>query len=568
MRTVEVRSNIAGDIMNIRRGVVYKDSATVVDELLQNCQRAKATKIDIVCRDGRLVIKDNGVGCSDPQALFEKNTSAWGNEDEAFGEGFFSVFLIADEVRVRSADWSLVVDVLKMIETKDMVIEVMDGLDMIDGMVVELVGEKIASDGYSLRSEAEALGAILPMCVTLNDMLVKSMPLLEIVEQDCEKLIETEVFSAVLRPTNGYSTVEYFYEDRPVRSDYVSGMTGRVLIKKGMVTLKAPDRKEFIYDEKRSRLHKAVDEAGKQLYREFIVTATDDEIDQYEEGIRQYLNVEEYAQYLGISRGLFAGSEDEEEKQEGEVTIPKWVPLLPLESTPVDVESPLHHAIEDAGSVPHLRVLRAVGLLQKLVKTVRKLVYVPAGEAETYEAEIRKAEYLGFTVVYAKNRLYNYAFDYYGVAGIGQLADIVDTVTVTDKEGPLSKKEERFLALMKRVEKHYGLAEGSIRLATLRQDMYLTTTGQLLSREENAVKGLCKMTEGVIYLDRRIVKFNKYRAQAPDYPTVTAHDYKALLRVHQTLAHELAHLLYGFADNTLEHSQAMIVIGFDLADLF
>ena len=64
------------------------------------------------------------------------------------------------------------------------------------------------------------------------------------------------------------------------------------------------------------------------------------------------------------------------------------------------------------------------------------------------------------------------------------------------------------------------------------------------------------------------MKFPEYRAQEPDYPTVTAHDYRVLLRVQQTLAHELAHLLYGFEDNTLEHSQATAKICYELAELF
>jgi hypothetical protein len=64
MRTVEVRSNIAGDIMKIRKGVVFKEHATVIDELLQNCQRAKATQIDVICEDNKLVIKERA-GCKD-----------------------------------------------------------------------------------------------------------------------------------------------------------------------------------------------------------------------------------------------------------------------------------------------------------------------------------------------------------------------------------------------------------------------------------------------------------------------------------------------------------------------
>ena len=38
---VEIRPNILGDIAKIRKGVVFKEYATVVDELCcKNCQRA------------------------------------------------------------------------------------------------------------------------------------------------------------------------------------------------------------------------------------------------------------------------------------------------------------------------------------------------------------------------------------------------------------------------------------------------------------------------------------------------------------------------------------------------
>ena len=43
-----IKSNMAGYIANIRRGVMFDDAATVLDELVQNAERAKATEINIV----------------------------------------------------------------------------------------------------------------------------------------------------------------------------------------------------------------------------------------------------------------------------------------------------------------------------------------------------------------------------------------------------------------------------------------------------------------------------------------------------------------------------------------
>lgn len=564
MRTVEVRSNIAGDIMKIRKGVVFKEYATVIDELLQNCQRAKATYVEVECQGNMLKIVDDGVGCKDPQSLFEKNTSAWAEEDEAFGEGFFSVFLLADHIVARSHDWELSIDVLEMLRTKNMVIDVTDGLPVIDGFEVTVIGEKVSEQGYWLRNEVDVLGPIMPMKVVMNGSVIEEKPLLQ-VTTDLEMNIENDIFSAVLAPTTGYSTVEYFYENRPVRSDYVTGVKGRVAIKKGQITLKAPDRKEFIYDEKRRALVDKVAEEAKNMYREFIVTATDEELDTYEEAIQNYLEVEEYAKILNVSQKLFKRVLEEQLQEMFPVQdarVPKWVPVdrsvLPAPT----------HAMPKSEYERLQKPQREVGMLQKLAETEKMLVYVPSKSVEMYEKDIRRAEYLGFTIAYARNRLYEKAFDYYGVPSIDNMKDVVEEVCIVEREEPRNKKEKRFLSLMKRVEEFYGMKDGSIRLANLSKENKHKDTGETLSRSNEEVHGLCKRIEGLVYLDRRIVKFPEYRAQDPDYPTVTAHDYKVLMRVIQTLAHELAHLLYGFEDNTMEHSQATIKIGYELADLF
>ena len=301
------------------------------------------------------------------------------------------------------------------------------------------------------------------------------------------------------------------------------------------------------------------------MYSEFIATATDEELDTYEEAIQNYLEVEEYAKILNVSQKLFKRVL-EEQLQElfpvQDAKVPKWVPV------DRSVLTAPTHTMSKSEYARLQKAQREVGMLQKLAETEKMLVYVPSKSVEMYEKDIRRAEYLGFTIAYAKNRLYEKAFDYYGVPSIDNMQDVVEEACIVEREEPRNKKEERFLSLMKRVEEFYGMKDGSIRLANLRKENKHKDTGETLSRSNEEVHGLCKRIEGLVYLDRRIVKFQEYRAQSPDYPTVTAHDYKVLLRVTQTLAHELAHLLYGFEDSTIEHSQAMIKIGYELAELF
>lgn len=565
MRQVEVRSNIAGDIVKIRKGVVFKEYATVIDELLQNCQRAKAKNIRIEVLDNRLVIEDDGIGCADPQALFEKNTSAWMNEDEAFGEGFFSVFMLADKLKVRSHDWELKVDVLDMLATKNMFIDVHEGLEFHDGFRVEIEGETVADRYWELKSEVRKIAPIMAQKVVMNDDELEKIDLISKTSPH-DVLVDNELFSAVLTPATGYSTIQYYYEDRPVREDYVHGASGKVMIKKGQVTLKAPDRKEFIYDDKRRALLDKVTQEVRNMYREFIQTATDEELDQFETPINEYLEVEEYARVLSVSEKLFKAKDDEEvvDQEEGSNEVPKWVDLSDLFEAIKNIEK-VNTTYELEGTA---RARRPEGMLERLFKKHKKVLYVPTGEVQTYEKDIREAEYSGFSIVYAKNRLYEKAFEFYGVRSIADFDKLIEEEYVIEKDEPRSKKELRFLALMKRVEQFYGMKENSIKLANLDKIMKLKETGEVMSTEGEEVHGLCDRLNGIVYIDRDIVKFPEYRAQEPDYPTVTSHDYRVLLRVQQTLAHELAHLLYGFADNTLEHSQAMAKICYELAELF
>lgn len=564
MRQVEVRSNIAGDILKIRKGVVFKEYATVIDELLQNCQRAHAKNIRIEVFDNKLVVEDDGVGCADPQALFEKNTSAWLDEDEAFGEGFFSVFLLADKLKVRSHDWELTVDVLNMLETKNMLIDVHEGLEFYDGFRVELEGETIAERYWELKSEVRKIAPIMAQKVVMNGDELEKIDLLSKTSPH-DVLVDNELFSAVLTPATGYSTIQYYYENRPVREDYVSGAKGKIMIKKGQVTLKAPDRKEFIYDDKRRALMDKVTEEIRNMYREFIQTATDEELDQFEIPINEYLEVEEYARFLSVSEKLFKATDEEVVDQEEKSNeVPKWVDLSNLFKATKNIEK-VNTTYELEGTA---RARRPEGMLERLLKKHKKVLYVPTREVEMYEKEIREAEYHGFSIMYAKNRLYENAFAFYGVHSIADFDKLIEEEYVIEDDEPMSKKELRFLALMKRVEQHYGMKDNSIRLANLSKITKLRDTGEVISKDSEEVHGLCDRLNGIVYLDRRIVKFPEYRAQAPDYPRITAHDYKVLLRVIHTLAHELAHLLYGFADNTLEHAQGTKKISMELAELF
>jgi len=536
--------------MKIRKGVVYKDTATVVDELLQNCQRAGATSVDVRIIGDSMTVTDDGVGCPDPQSLFEKNTSAWGNEDEAFGEGFFSVFLLADRLAVRSCDWSLTIDVLEMIRTQDMRVEVTEGLEHVQGMVVQVSGKKVEDDVWELREEVELLARTMQFDTVLNGTEVEQVDLFHPNEPG-EFRVDTKLLEGCIVPTKGYgSYVQWFYEGRPVRSDYVQGISGNVAIKKGCATLKAPDRKEFIYDAKKTALAESLKDATRGVFQQFIKTATDEELDAMADAIDAYLKVTDYADLLSVSKSLF-------ERAEGSA-----------KDAGVKFDAALLGLLAGIGKMGlGDRAERPKGLLGELVSKVRKLAYVPSRDIEKYEKAVRRAEYLGFTVVYAPNQLYVKSMQHFGVPLVTALEDRVVAQYIAEKDEPRSQKEQRFLFLMRRVEEHFDMPAGTIRLANLRQEETDQETGEVLKRDDT-ILGMTDYQLKRVYIDRKQVKFPEYRAQDPEYPTVTAHDYRVLLRVWGTLVHELAHLLYMTRDNTMDHEQAQLRIANELDGLF
>lgn len=563
---VEIRSNILGDIAKIRKGVVFKEYATVVDELLQNCQRADARNVSVELAGDVMIVEDDGIGCRDPQAVFEKNTTAWGNVDEAFGEGFFSVFLLADKLEVESCDWRLEVDVLRIFETGDLRIDVERVSDWRQGFWVKITGKRIGEYHWSLRKEAEMLGEIAPYDMRINGCLVDKKGLLDTDEEFSLK-VTNSVYEAVLVPSRYFTSIQTFYENRPVKSHYAGFVGGKIHFRRGMITLKAPDRKEFIFDKKKEEFEKALKRDATRLYRSFISQASDEQIDLFADAICNFLDVDDYLHLLQIDESFFdvlRYLKDDEDRSGIEVSVEESIEVFQelFEREGVTVVSAPENGVPVEKKVPGVRLL-------DVVEKDKKLAWVSAGEVDALKSDIRMAEYYGFKVVVAKNQLYEKAFKHLGVLNINDLKEEVKRKDCVENEGPSTYKEERFLFLLKRIEEHYRL-ENVFQIADLMMESSYLFQGDEVEVEKVVVEGLCKPLVGKIYLDRTCLGLKKYRVSGDSVykERVTMSDMRVLLRNIETISHELAHLLFLTEDNTLEHAQATSKICKEIADLY
>lgn len=557
---VEIRSNILGDIAKIRKGVVFKEYATVVDELLQNSQRAKAKHVEVIFNDNEMTVIDDGVGCVDPQAIFEKNTTAWGNEDEAFGEGFFSVFLLADKLEVESCDWKLELDVLKMFETGNLTIDVSKNVAYRGGFLVRLIGERVEEHWWSLRKEAQELGEIAPYELTLNGVSVPKESILEI-DAPFSRLYRNDIYEAVFVPSRGFSTINTFYENRPVKTHYGGAISGKLHFNKGMITLKAPDRKEFIWDDKRNAFTEQLQVDATLMYRDFVKQASDSEIDMYADSIEEYLTVDEYLNLLSVDESLFDFLRFSNEGLEDTL-------MDDLDAEQMKNAAEMFRQLFELQAGSEMSSGKRGPRLIDVVAKDKKLSWVRASEVDSLKLEIRSAEYYGFRVIVARNKLYERAFEHLYVMHVSSLKEDVEKHHLKEKVGAQTQKEERLLALLQKVEEHFDLAPGTIELANLELIMSYSVEGEEIETERKQVRGVCDGVNGKIYLDRTLIDWASYRAQKPNHPTVTTHDYKILMQVMQTLSHELAHLLFRTEDNTKEHNDAENQIYSEIVRLF
>lgn len=575
---VEVRSNIEGEIMKIRNGVVFHSRESVIDELLQNCQRAKATCVDVDLYGDQLTFKDDGIGCSDPQMIFEKHTSAWGDVDDAFGEGFFSVFMLADIVTIRSHDWGLVLDVNRMMDTHDMYIDVQKGLVHQPGFSITLRGPMIADSLWTLEKRMETVGSLIEPQLSINGRIVDKVAIDEV--RPGERKYEDELATYYVRPRSGYGgQLEIYYDSRHVTDRYYTAVNGRVILKKGHVTPKAPDRRELVRDSEFYKMDTAIRGYIRDMYKQELIKATPVFLDTYAKAIQEYIPVEEYAEILPLPSSLIrALNEERWGKILGSMVIRNDVD--PEEQKPPTRSTVTDSALSegDAGWLETLGgshdlpvaeeseepLLTEYTPMKALLKMADFLLWVPHNRVSEIQSLIKEAEYKGYSLLYPANDMYESALRYLGIPSVEELDDHVKEQVEYEKLGPRSKKEKRFMVLMRMIEDGLGLKPGTIQLGTLNMSFIDKKADTVIRTVE--VLG-SSSADGVV-IDRSVVNFPNYRAQAPDYPNITNHDYKALMRALVVIAHELAHFMYGYNDNTVEHNEATQKLSTEIAELF
>lgn len=570
MSKIQITSDASQKLKKIQAGNVFESPYVFVTELMQNSYRARAKNVSFHVEGNRFAVIDDGVGSRSPKSILTLDYSDWESTDEGFGIGFWSVLAIPNlqVVQVRSRKWMATVSVPTLFATGAPEAEIDTVENQIDGFYVALVSDWIASHKGSILEEIRKIGETQPYDVYVNGTKISKRDITADVDSEFRRVIETPKMTATIGiTTKTWESPLLYYERREVgylSSHEVNGITGIVELKKNALNLKEPDRKSVVKNQKYDSFINTLHAEAVKMYLGFIKNAPEEKVNEYAVAIDYVVPVDQYEKVLTTSDEPFAMTiESEGEATEDNATLIAFdgtttITPAQYEQASADVVGKIVPAMpSNAGTAvgtathTHLGGAPRKTTLKELVRATKKKVWIKASEMESL-AEIKaKAEYYGIKVFVAKNVLHEKAFKKWGVSHITALEDGIVKRNIKTDVMLKTDKEINFIRLLQPITKKYSLPENTFLIGNLKLIVETNLDGKVIDRETMGVEGV-KDGNHIIF-DRKSLGLKRFHLYGNGFGQ---HEMKALMANLQTIAHELAHMLYGTTDNTVEHYKA------------
>lgn len=533
---IPITSDIPSKIKKMCNGNVFSNEHAFISELIQNSQRAKATRMDFTVSYDTVIITDNGHGCNDPASITTFDLSQWESTEEGFGMGIWSILAIPNlkTASFRSKNWILTVDINSLYTTP---IATMATAEPIKGFQVTLHGE---FDVFGMEFKIEQVGKHIEFPIYYNDIGIQQTPLLSTVISDFTIDIKNELFSGrigIHKPHVNFNTVYVYYEKREVTCEYMAGITGVIELKPGAVNLREPDRTQITYDSKYRDFKLVLRSHIRDLYKSFLKTASQEEIANNVDGIGEFLHPEEYLKYLYYSIDNI-------------LTDSKILALpTPTQPTHISIPETVSHPFPDIPDIPETLNKHDSILFKEALKKNRYLFWADTTQLSSKEDKIALARYYGIAVYISPNKLYNKIFTNRNIPNIDDLHEFIEIENSIKNQELKTNKEHIYLTkTIKPITSLFKLDQNQIRIANLSTKVYFKYEGK---RNRGKTIESDAITDGtLIYIDRKYLNLKRFNLQNESYGI---HDLKALIATSPAIAHELAHLLYKTTDNTIEH---------------
>lgn len=583
MSSVDIKVDVPGQI-RLFRSATFPSKYPFIEESIQNSQRSKATEIDFWVSSKRVVVTDDGIGLSDPSDLFTIAHSGWDEETKAnqnpFGIGFFSCVKMANEIVIESNKFRIYFDVRRVIEeglTKLNVVEI----EPVKGFRV-ILSDLEDFDTYLFTRSIESTGRFVrDLVVKINGNPIQQEAITKTDGSEFATEVHTESFKGWLRPWNyfkdsgvtfGYpESIEIYYQDRLVRGlTVLPQLGGYLLVDTKYINLRAPDRKDFIRDEKLEKLKEQIVAAAKPIVINILEEGEDKDIEKYENLILSTMSVSEYEKYL---RYILIHSEKELDKlvsavnNGDELTVEQVISLIEgseeaLENTPEQVDDPIVETVEtyhppvfteepDSITNKNAGVQRKFRKGDRLPDKTEEIVYyVDKEDLILYIDLVVEAINNKIKVVVVRNKLELEAIKKRpNMYEIGELEKKVTSQIELSNVGPQDLSEKRAMWIFSIISRVVGLESNPFVIGDL--TLKRTTTLGNIKTIEETIKPFGVSDGERILVDRS--KLRRANLRASEINRLLASDLIFIGSNLDTIAHELTHHMYNTDDETSAH---------------
>ena len=572
---VDIKVDVVGQI-RLFRTATFPDKYPFIEEAIQNSQRSKATEIDFWFKENQLVITDNGIGLKSPQDLFTIAHSGWDEEtkrdQKPFGIGFFSCVKMANKITVESNQFRILFDVRNVLEKGLTKVDVEELDPPVKGFRVILEDFTEDFDEWSINRAVKTVGQyIQDLCIRFNNNEVPKQRFDESDGSDFAKIVKVPGLRGWLRPWNYFrdygTTFDYptqvliFYQDRYVKGLVVAPhLAGVIAITDNdLVDLRAPDRKDFIQNEKLETLKKRLFNEGKSIAIQILKNGTNKDIDKYQELIKAQMTVQEYKPYLNYL--IVTNQSTISEILDLETKDPQEVKRILQELTPetddTDSEQPnleLHY-LDSTPPVINSDRARSNPRSSKTGVALpppgsQLLYYVKQEDFVLYLDVISEALDYKIPIVIIRNELEYEAIKLReDILHVGELERKTSVVARVSNIGPLDLVEKRALWLFKIISRVLGIEKSPFIIGDLEVSRRTFFGPIEISNEELRPFGASDGKR--IIIDRSKLQVSGLRASGAK--KILSSDLLFIGANIDTIAHELTHYLYDTDDDTITH---------------
>ena len=481
--------------------------------------------------------------------------------ESPFGEGFFSTIVVANTITIESIGFKAVFDVNKMFEENTVdAVTITPNLRK-SGFRITLTDFLPNVYTFEIENKFKTVAKYIKNPrIILNGKTIKFEGTNPKKDYPYLHKINNEYFTGWIRPTSYanydyWDKIKYFAFDRHIKSEELGGITGIINLKPNMVNLRAPDRKDFIYDYKYDDMKSALNKEIVKCFKKIVRNGSDKDLKTYEMSIDRNLDVDDYEDYIKFK---FYNNDVEVEVVEDEENETTNNAFDNINETDIEVTN--DNIIATTGVAAKINTLYED--VAKWEQTGEKLTrknnfgfYVEEDEVSEYTDYIAIAGYYNIPLVLIRNKLEKNVIETKSnFKHISELNDSVKLRAEFKNNNANNEAEKRILKILNRITD----------ILFKKTNVFIisdTEFSKVIEFDSKNYK-MCDVTAFATAYDNRIFLNRKYIKNinnlADNNDELNQEDIKFIMLNLETICHEMSHCFYNTIDNTKEHFENII----------